>query len=275
MLADSVKATDAAADGADQSVAAADEVRDNPLRKADEQSKAAEAEHDALSRGHDEEKDKHEEQTKGFVARLKEQYGKAPRARERRCRGPLGEAVGKSGVSIDKSAGILLSQARGAIDEVMAAYGEAKSAYDGAQKERGDLADAGLAGPGDPRPRRERVLSPEGGITRRRTRPPAEAKKTLAEHEKEIEAEAEKITARGGGGGEARAGGARSGEAADGGEQGAVPRDADAQRDFRGGRRGDRRRRAARSARRSRRRRAAHRRGEPRWARARCRTTSA
>src|SRR5205807_2618374 len=57
MLAHLATGTDAVAGSADQSVGAAKEVQDNPVRKADERSKAAEAQHDALVRGHDENKD--------------------------------------------------------------------------------------------------------------------------------------------------------------------------------------------------------------------------
>src|SRR5205085_442369 len=94
--------TEAAAGSADQSVAASDQVQNNPLRRADEQSKAAEAQHDALSRAHDQDKGKHEEQTKQFVSRLKDQYAKVHELGQK-MQAPLAEAAEKSGVSIDKS----------------------------------------------------------------------------------------------------------------------------------------------------------------------------
>src|SRR5207302_1562008 len=54
MLTHLAAGTDAVTGSADQSVAASEEVQDNPVRKADEHSKAAEAQHDELARGHDE-----------------------------------------------------------------------------------------------------------------------------------------------------------------------------------------------------------------------------
>ena len=140
MLAHLATGTDAVAGSADQSVGAAKEVQDNPVRKADERSKAAEAQHDALVRGHDENKDKHEEQTKKFLSGLRGQYGKLHEMGEK-MQGPLAETVEKSGVSIDKSAGIQMSQARGALDQISSAYAQAKSSYDEAEKHRGILKD--------------------------------------------------------------------------------------------------------------------------------------
>src|SRR4029079_11269584 len=101
-------------------------------------SKAAEAKHDELSAGHEKDKDKHEEQTKQFVGTLKDQYAKVHEMGQK-MQGPLGEAVKKSGVSIDKSSGILMAQARGAIDQVAASQGKAKDAFAEAQKHRESL----------------------------------------------------------------------------------------------------------------------------------------
>src|SRR5207253_2740402 len=140
MLTHLAAGTDAVTGSADESVAASEEVQDNPVRKADEHSKAAEAQHDELARGHDENKDKHEEQTKKFLSSLKDQYGKVHEMGQK-MQGPLAETVQKSGVSIDKSAGIQMSQARGALDQIASAYAQAKSAYDEAEKHRGSLQD--------------------------------------------------------------------------------------------------------------------------------------
>jgi len=96
------------------------------VRKADEHSKGAEAQHDALSKGHDEEKDKHEEQTKKFLSQLKDQYGKL-HEQGQKMQGPLGEPSRRAASRSTRAAGILMSQARGAVDQVMAAYEQAKS----------------------------------------------------------------------------------------------------------------------------------------------------
>src|SRR5690349_12399708 len=58
-----------------------------------------------------------------------------------KMQGPLAETVKKSGVSIDKSAGIQMSQARGALDQISSACAQAKSVYDEAEKHRGTLED--------------------------------------------------------------------------------------------------------------------------------------
>ena len=213
--------TDAASGSADESVSASAEVRNNPVRKADEQRKAAEARHDTLARGHEEEKGKHEEQTKKFVSQLKEQYAKVHELGQK-MQGPLGETIQKSGVSIEKSAGVLMSQARGAIDQVAAAYAKARSAHDDAGKQPG--------GPhcGDPRARRR------GLPAARRRIWPGDQGFRRGEEDRRRAREANRDRGRkgdggGGEGGQARGGRARASEEANRAEQGALPRDADAQ----------------------------------------------
>src|SRR3954469_14413167 len=192
MLMNLAMGTDAAADSADQSVAAAGEVQDNPVRKADDHSKAAEAKHDELSKANDAEKDKHEEQTRQFVGGLKEQYGKLHELGEK-MQGPLGEAVQKSGVSVDKSAGILMAQARGAIDQVAAAYGDAKAKFDDAQKHRASIKDmvAHIPEIGD---HVEGAFAQLQSAHDEGSKAFERARQTVKEHEKEIAAEAEKLT---------------------------------------------------------------------------------
>src|SRR5438477_3492501 len=138
MLTHLVMGTDAAAGSADQSVEAAGEVQNNPVKQSDEHTKTAEARHDELSKAHDAEKDKHEEQTKKFLGQLKEQYGKVHEMGQP-MQGPLQESLKKSGVSIDKSSSILMSQARGAVDQISAEYEGAKKAYDEAKAHSSSL----------------------------------------------------------------------------------------------------------------------------------------
>jgi len=185
MLAHLATGTDAVAGSADQSVGAAKEVQDNPVRKADEHSKAAEAQHDELARGHDENKDKHEEQTKKFLSSLKDQYGKVHEMGQK-MQGPLAETVQKSGVSIDKSAGIQMSQARGALDQIASAYAQAKSAYDEAEKHRGSLQDLVSRMP-ELRERVDQAFTQLKSAYDEGSKASDEAKKTVKEHEKEIE----------------------------------------------------------------------------------------
>ena len=192
MLTHLATGTDAVTGSADQSVAASEEVQNNPVRKADEHSKAAEAQHDELARGHDENKDKHEEQTKKFLSSLKDQYGKVHEMGQK-MQGPLAEAVQKSGVSIDKSAGIQMSQARGALDQIASAYAQAKSGYDEAEQHRGSLQNLVSRMP-ELREKVDQAFTQLKSACDEGSKASDEAKKTVKEHEKEIAAEAEKAT---------------------------------------------------------------------------------
>jgi phage protein D/DNA repair exonuclease SbcCD ATPase subunit len=193
MLTNLAMGTDAAGESADSSVAASREVQNNPVRKADEHAQGAKKEHGRLSQEHDQGKDKNEEQTKQFLKQLKDQYKELHAAGEK-MQGPLGETLKKSDTAIGKSAEVFLSQARGAVDQVQAAHAQAKAAYEGAEKKRADL--SGLV-------RRipavgEQIESAfqqlqssceEGDKAVEKTR------ETVRKYEKQVEIEAEKITA--------------------------------------------------------------------------------
>jgi len=174
-------------------VAASNEVQNNPVRKAEEHSATAEAQHDTLSKGHDQEKDKHDEQTKKFLSQLKDQYAKVHEMGQK-MQGPLAETIQKSGVSVDKSAGVLMSQARGAVELMTAAHEQAKSAYDDASKHRGTLKELVARMP-EIRDQVDRAFAQLQSAFDEGSKASEQARKTVKEHEKEIEIEAEKLTA--------------------------------------------------------------------------------
>ena len=193
MLTHLAMGTEAAGQSADSSVAASNEVQNNPVRKADEHAQSAGKEHDRLSQEHDQGKEKHEEQTKQFLKQLKDQYKELHAAGEK-MQGPLGETLKKSDTAIGKSAEVFLSQARGAVDQVQAAQAQAKAAYEGAQKKRADLRGLVRRIP-EVGEQIESAFEQLKSSYDEGDKAVEKARETVRKHEKQVEIEAEKLTA--------------------------------------------------------------------------------
>ena len=101
------------------------EKRNEAQGQADKHEQETSPKRDELQKQHDAEKDKPEEQTKSALKTMKDQYGKLHEAGQK-LQGPLKAAVEKSDTAIGKSAQIAMSQARGAVDQVQAAYADAQ-----------------------------------------------------------------------------------------------------------------------------------------------------
>src|SRR5207248_8940286 len=100
----------------------------------------------------------------------------------------LGETIDKSGISIDKNAGIQMSQARGALDQISSAYAQAKSAYDEAEKHRGTLKNLVSRLP-ELREKVDQAFAQLKSACDEGSKASGEASNTVQEHEKEIAAE--------------------------------------------------------------------------------------